>query len=54
MGRTACTEPQSLYRGALYLFFTHSVGGGAGKHMTGYCPTALNLKNHEIFTAVDR
>jgi len=23
MGRTACTEPQCLYKGALYLFFTH-------------------------------
>ena len=22
MGRTACTEPQCLYKGALYLFFT--------------------------------
>ena len=25
MGRTACTEPQCLYRGDLYLFFTISV-----------------------------
>jgi len=23
MGRTACTEPQCLYKGALYLFFTY-------------------------------
>jgi len=22
MGRTACTEPQCLYKGALYFFFT--------------------------------
>jgi len=22
MGRTACTEPQCLYKGALYLFYT--------------------------------
>jgi len=22
MGRTACTEPQCLYKGALYLYFT--------------------------------
>jgi len=22
MGRTACTEPQCLYKGAFYLFFT--------------------------------
>jgi len=25
MGRTACTEPQCMYKGALYLFFTLSV-----------------------------
>jgi len=25
MGRTACTEPQYLYKGALYIFFYLSV-----------------------------
>ena len=24
MDRTACTEPQCLYKGALYLFFYHT------------------------------
>ena len=24
MGRTACTEPQCLYKGALYFFYVHS------------------------------
>jgi len=26
MDRTACTEPQCLYKGALYLFFYHAFG----------------------------
>jgi hypothetical protein len=26
MGRTACTEPQGLYKGALYLYFTLQTG----------------------------
>jgi len=25
MGRMACTEPQYLYKGALYLFFYHYI-----------------------------
>ena len=25
MGRTACTEPQGLYKGALYLFLTDEI-----------------------------
>jgi len=27
MGRTACTEPQCLYKGALYLFFEEAFRG---------------------------
>jgi len=27
MGRTACTEPQCLYKGVLYLTFTKGQGG---------------------------
>ena len=30
MGRTACTEPQCLYKGDNYLFFTIKAYGGSG------------------------
>jgi hypothetical protein len=31
MGRTACTEPQCLYKGAVYLTFLFNVELGTGK-----------------------
>jgi len=35
MGRTACTEPQCLYKGALYLF-TFPTCFGPNDHLDGY------------------
>ena len=40
MGRTACTEPQCLYKGALYLYYTRPEplwwdGVGCDRHALG-------------------
>jgi hypothetical protein len=34
MGRTACTEPQCLYKGALYLYLTFEIRWSRGRIKT--------------------
>ena len=43
MGRTACTEPQYLYKGALYLYLTFT--------LTVYKRLRLRRKEINIFEA---
>ena len=37
MGRTACTEPQCLYKGALYLTLSFYTFNAIASHAGGYC-----------------
>jgi len=58
MGRTACTEPQCLYKGALhfslgiiqtYLSSLGQTGGGMGGRAAGLQPPKRNLKKQRFF-----
>ena len=47
MGRTACTKPHCVYKGALYLFFSLKVVN------LGLSPGLTNIKyTHEIFNTL--
>ena len=52
MGRTACTEPQCLYKGTLYPFFYLTVGHMYFLKME--CTTAIHILYCELLYIEDR